>query len=109
MALALAPFVWLLGLILALPSRALIGLANVLLPGKGLAQGPFMTAHEIRSLAEVGHQQGVIEEQEKEMIHSVLQFGDQIVREVMVPRPDIVSIDVGASLDAAMAPSSSAG
>ena len=35
-ALALAPFVWLLGLALSIPARALLGLANVLLPGKGL-------------------------------------------------------------------------
>lgn len=102
-ALALAPFVWLLGLILAWPSRALIGLANVLLPGRGLAQGPFVTEHEIFSLAEVGHQQGVIEEHEKDMIHSVLEFGDLIVRDVMVPKPDIVAVDVEAPLDAAMA------
>jgi CBS domain containing-hemolysin-like protein len=60
-ALAVAPFVWLLGLALSLPTRALIGLANVLLPGKGLKQGPFVIAQEIRSLAEVGHQEGEIE------------------------------------------------
>ena len=101
-ALALAPFIWVLGIALALPSRALIGIANILLPGKGLAHGPFVTEHEIRSLAEVGHQQGVIEEHEKEMIHSVFQFGDRIVRDVMVPRPDIVAIDVDSALDAAL-------
>jgi CBS domain containing-hemolysin-like protein len=101
-ALALAPFVWLLGAVLAWPSRLLIGIANVLLPGKGLAHGPFVTEHEIRSLAEVGHQQGVIEEHEKEMIHSVFQFGDRIVRDVMVPRPDIVAIEAESSLDAAL-------
>ena len=42
-ALALAPVVWLLGRLLAWPTRALIGLANVLLPGKGLKQGPFVS------------------------------------------------------------------
>ena len=102
-ALALAPFILLLGFLLAWPSRALIGLANVLLPGKGLAQGPFVTQHEIMSIAEVGHQQGVIEEHEKDMIHSVLEFGDRIVRDVMVPRPDIVVVDVEGPLDAAVA------
>jgi CBS domain containing-hemolysin-like protein len=92
-ALALSPLVWALGRVLALPTRLLIGLANVLLPGKGLKQGPFVSEEEIRSMAEVGHEEGAIEEQEKELIHSIFEFGDTIVREVMVPRPDIVGID----------------
>jgi putative hemolysin len=89
-ALALAPVVWALGRILALPTRLLIGLANVLLPGKGLKQGPFVSEEEIRSMAEVGHEEGSIEEEEKELIHSVFEFGETLVREVMVPRPDMV-------------------
>jgi len=93
-ALTLAPFVWFLGRTLSLPTRALIGLANVLLPGKGLTQGPFVTEHEIRSLADKGHEEGVIDEHEKELIHSVFQFGDRIARDAMVPRPDIVAIEV---------------
>ena len=92
-ALAVAPVVWALGRVLAGPTRLLIGLANVLLPGKGLAQGPFVSEEEIRSMAEVGHEEGVIEESEKELIHSIFEFGDRVVREVMVPRPDIVAIE----------------
>lgn len=92
-ALTLAPLVYLLGRILALPTRLLIGLANVLLPGKGLKQGPFVSEEEIRSMAVVGHEEGSIEEEEKELIHSIFEFGDTIVREVMVPRPDIIAIE----------------
>jgi CBS domain containing-hemolysin-like protein len=92
-ALALVPLVWALGRLLAPATRLLIGLANVLLPGKGLKQGPFFSEEEIRSMAEVGHEEGAIEEEEKELIHSIFEFGDTIVREVMVPRPDIVAID----------------
>jgi CBS domain containing-hemolysin-like protein len=92
-ALELAPLVWLLGRALSIPTRALIGMANILLPGKGLKQGPFVSEHEIHSIAELGHKEGVIEEAEKDMIHSVLQLGDTLVREVMVPRPDIASIE----------------
>ena len=92
-ALALAPLVYLLGRILALPTRMLIGLANVLLPGKGLKQGPFVSEEEIRSMAVVGHEEGSIEEGEKQLIHSIFEFGDTIVREVMVPRPDIIAIE----------------
>jgi putative hemolysin len=92
-ALTLAPFVWFLGRLLEIPTRFLIGLANVLLPGKGLKEGPFVSEEEIRSMAEVGHEEGSIEEGEKELIHSIFEFGDTIAREVMVPRPDIVAIE----------------
>jgi len=99
-ALALAPFVWLLGRTLWWPTRALIGLANLLLPGKGLKQGPFVSQAEIRSLADLGHREGVIERHEKEIIHSVFALGARTVREVMVPRPDMVAVAVTASLPA---------
>jgi putative hemolysin len=92
-ALALAPLVFFLGRVLALPTRALIGLANVLLPGKGIKAGPFVSERDIRSMAEVGSEEGSIEQEEKELIHSIFEFGDTIVREVMVPRPDIVDIE----------------
>jgi CBS domain containing-hemolysin-like protein len=78
---------------LAAPTRALIGLANVLLPGRGLKQGPFVSEADLRSMAEVGHEEGSIEREEKELIHSIFEFGDTIVREVMVPRPDVVAIE----------------
>ncbi len=68
-------------------------LHNVLLPGKGLKQGPFVSEEEIRSMAEVGSEEGSIDVGEKELIHSIFEFGDTIVREVMVPRPDIVAIE----------------
>jgi len=92
-ALAVAPLVWALGRALAPPTRLLIGLANVLLPGKGLRQGPFVSEAELRAMAEAGHEEGSIEEDEKELIHSIFEFGDTIVREVMVPRPDVVAIE----------------
>jgi CBS domain containing-hemolysin-like protein len=91
-ALAVAPLVWGLGRLLSGPTRLLIGLANVLLPGKGLKQGPFVSEAELRAMAEAGTEEGTIEEEEVEMIHSIFEFGDTIVREVMVPRPDIVGI-----------------
>jgi putative hemolysin len=92
-ALTLAPLVWFLGRVLELPTRFLIGLANVLLPGKGLKQGPFVSEEEIRSMAEVGHEEGSIDEGEKELIHSIFEFGDTITREVMVPRPDVIAVE----------------
>jgi putative hemolysin len=97
-ALAVAPFVWFLGRLLAAPTRALIGLANVLLPGKGLKEGPFVSEADLRAMAEAGHEEGSIEREEKELIHSIFEFGDTIVREVMVPRPDIVAIEASGTL-----------
>jgi CBS domain containing-hemolysin-like protein len=97
-ALTLSPVVWFLGRLLAAPTRVLIGLANVLLPGKGLKQGPFVSEEEIRSMAEVGSEEGSIDEGEKELIHSIFEFGDTIAREVMVPRPDIVAVEDDKSL-----------
>ncbi|HSJ50012.1 MAG TPA: hemolysin family protein [Actinomycetota bacterium] len=92
-ALALAPLVWFLGRALAVPTRGLIGLANVLLPGKGLKQGPFVSEAELRSMADLGQEEGSIELEETRLIHSIFEFGDTIVREVMVPRPDIKAIE----------------
>jgi len=59
--------------------------------------GPFVTEDDIKNIVNVGAEQKVLEEQEREMIHSIIQFGDTIVREVMTPRPDMVAIDVTAS------------
>jgi CBS domain containing-hemolysin-like protein len=101
-ALTLAPLVWGLGRALAMPTRALIGLANVLLPGKGLKQGPFVSEEDIRSMAEVGHQEGSIEESERRMIHSIFEFSDTVVRQIMVPRPDVVGVQVTDPLPAAL-------
>ncbi|HJU57892.1 MAG TPA: hemolysin family protein [Actinomycetota bacterium] len=97
-ALAVAPLVWALGRLLSLPTAGLIGLANWLLPGRGLKQGPFVSEADLRSMAEVGHEEGSIEAGEKELIHSIFEFGDTIVREVMVPRPDVTAIEADKTL-----------
>ena len=76
----------------------LLKMANVIMPGRGLPQGPFVTEQEIRAYAEVASEESEIEEGEKELIHSIFEFGDTIAREVMVPRPDIVAIEYDKSL-----------
>ncbi len=82
-----------IGAVMRWPARALIGVANVILPGKGLKAGPFVTEEEILALAEQAAQAAVIEESERELIESIIDFGDTVAREVMVPRPDIVAVD----------------
>ncbi|MDE2481346.1 MAG: HlyC/CorC family transporter [bacterium] len=54
----------------------------------------YVTEEDIRTLVNVGAEQRVIEEEEREMIHSVIEFGDTIVREVMTPRPEIVAVSI---------------
>jgi putative hemolysin len=78
--------------LLSLTTRALIGLTNLLLPGKGLKQGPYVSEEELLAVAELGVEEGVIEEHERALIESIIEFGDTVVREVMVPRPDMVTV-----------------
>ncbi|MCA1830325.1 MAG: hemolysin family protein [Actinobacteria bacterium] len=80
-------------------ARGLIALANAILPGRGLKKGPFVTEEEIRTMAEVAAGEASIEEEEKEMIHSIFEFGDTVVREVMVPRPEMVGVYVNEAPD----------
>ncbi len=75
--------------------RLLILLGNAITPGRGLPGGPFANEAELRDLVDLAEERQVIEEGERDMIHSVFELGDTIVREVMVPRPDIVFIERG--------------
>ncbi|MEO5679032.1 MAG: hemolysin family protein [Acidimicrobiales bacterium] len=83
-------------------TRGLIGLANVLFPGRGSPIGPSTSEHELLALASEAEQEEVIETEERELIHSIIEFGDTITREVMVARPDMVSIDARSSIDDAL-------
>ena len=83
-------------------TRGFIGLANVVLPGKGLRGGPFVTEAEILTMADVAAQEASIETEERELIHSIFEFGDTVVREVMVPRPDMVAVEADATVDEAI-------
>jgi len=92
-ALRVAPIVLWLRRGLGPVATFLLRFANVIMPGRGLPEGPFVTEQEIRAYAEVASEESEIEEGEKELIHSIFEFGDTIAREVMVPRPDIVAIE----------------
>jgi CBS domain containing-hemolysin-like protein len=94
--------VYVIGRLLMPVSKVLILAANalmLLLPGRGLPKGPFVTEDEIRHMVDVAEEEEEIEEEERELIHSVFEFGDTVVREVMVPRPDMIVIRSGATLD----------
>ncbi|MFM8303800.1 MAG: hemolysin family protein [Actinomycetota bacterium] len=80
-------------------TQGLIGLANVVMPGKGLKEGPFVTEEDLRVMADVAAEEESIEREERELIHSIFEFGDTVVREVMLPRPDMVTIEAGAPVE----------
>ncbi|MDQ3432838.1 MAG: hemolysin family protein [Actinomycetota bacterium] len=73
--------------------KLLILIGNALTPGKGLREGPFASEAELRGLVDLAEQSRVIESGERRMIHSVFELGDTLVREVMVPRTDMVFIE----------------
>lgn len=70
----------------------LIRVANVVLPGKGLKEGPYVTEEELLAMADTAAEEEVIEREERKLIHSIIDFGDTVAREVMVPRPDMVTV-----------------
>ncbi|OLB80728.1 MAG: hypothetical protein AUI14_05605 [Actinobacteria bacterium 13_2_20CM_2_71_6] len=88
-----APFVLWLGRVLGPLASLLILVGNAVTPGKGFREGPFSTTVELRELVDLAEQRGVVEHGEREMIHSVFSLGDTIVREVMVPRTEMVWIE----------------
>jgi CBS domain containing-hemolysin-like protein len=92
-ALFVAPIVSGVARVLGIAVGLLIGLGNVLLPGKGLKQGPFVSEEDIRAMAEIGHEEGTIAELERKMIHSAIDFGHTELHEVMTPRPEIVAVE----------------
>ncbi|MBO3675229.1 hemolysin family protein [Streptomyces sp. NEAU-YJ-81] len=71
----------------------LILLGNALTPGKGFRKGPFASEAELRALVDLAEQESLIEDEERRMVHSVFELGDTLVREVMVPRTDLVVIE----------------
>ncbi|MFP5220223.1 MAG: hemolysin family protein [Actinomycetes bacterium] len=101
-ALASAPVVrWLTRVLGPLPTL-LITLGNAITPGRGFREGPFASEAELRDLVELAEQRGVVERRERDMIESVFELGDTLVREVMVPRTDVVTIERGKTVKQAL-------
>jgi len=90
----LRPVVWALSGI----TRSLVSLMG----GQSVRHGPFVTEEELRLLVTVGEEEGVLEEAETEMIHSIFEFADTPVREVMIPRIDIVALETDTTVEQAV-------
>ena len=90
LAVVTAPAVWFLAAVTNATAR-LFGVTEHAPP-------PSLTEEEIKSIVEESEKEGVLEEQETEMIHSVLEFTDIVVREVMVPRIDVIAVEVNTTI-----------
>ena len=95
LALLLRPLILPLSLVLSKTADAL-GLS------RSAFYAPMHTLEDLRELLAQGHEQGVVEEDEREMIHGVFEFADTVAREVMTPRIDIIAVPRDVSLDALM-------
>jgi CBS domain containing-hemolysin-like protein len=80
----------------------LIRLTNVIVKGEGLKEGPFIGEQEFLGIVEAAAEDSVIEHEERELIKSVIEFGDTVVREIMVPAPDVVDLEVTMTVSAAL-------
>jgi putative hemolysin len=87
-------FIWLLTPL----TSALLATTNLIVRvfGGSPPHGPYVTEDDIKTLVNVGVEQNVLEEGERELIHSIIEFGDTIVREVMTPRTDMIAVPVTA-------------
>lgn len=89
--------------VIALPAVKIVSFLSDLLvkPFGGHVRftNPILTEEELKMLVEAGEEEGVIEEEEKEMIHSIFDFTDTVARQVMVPRTDMDAAPVTSTLD----------
>lgn len=92
---------WLLHLVVV-SLNAITGFLVRIIGGQMTRRGPFLTEDEIRLMVTVGEEEGVLEEEETEMIHSIFEFADTTVREVMIPRIDMVTLESDATVDQAV-------
>lgn len=58
---------------------------------------PFITADELKTMVNVSHEEGIIETEEKEMINNVFDFGTSCAKDIMIPRTDMVAIEITAT------------
>lgn len=83
-------------------SKLFIMIGNAITPGQGFREGPFSTQAELRELVDMAGADSVIEDDERQMIHSVFELGDTVARELMVPRTEMVWIETHKTLRQAL-------
>ena len=97
-----APLIRGIRIVLGPLAEGLIVVGRIVTPGRP-GGGPLASEEQLRSLVDEAAHQDVLEAEDRELLHSVFEFGDTIVREVMVARTDMVTADADDSLKAALA------
>jgi CBS domain containing-hemolysin-like protein len=93
-------------------SAVLIGLANWIIGASADddgVHGSYITDSELKAMADVAHEENVIEKDERTFIHSIIDFGDTVAREVMTPRPDMVTVEAEVTVREALETALAAG
>ncbi|TFD65186.1 HlyC/CorC family transporter [Cryobacterium ruanii] len=98
---ATALFVHIARVLLGPIANALVALGNRVTPGR-TKLATFTSEDQLLSMVDEATELDVIEEDDRELIHSIFEFSDTVVREVMIPRTDMITIGADASIDAAM-------
>ena len=80
----------------------LILIGNAVTPGRGYREGPFASQAELREMVDQAEADDLIEDDERQMIHSVFELGDTFAKEVMVPRTEMVFIERSKTLRQAL-------
>lgn len=91
-----------LSIILTPVVKVLMFISNLIITlfgGKIDTSKPFITTDELKTIVTVSHEEGVLEEEEKEMIYNVFGFGDSYTKDVMIPRTDMIAVDANATYD----------
>ena len=99
---AAAPVIRASRLVIGPLAGALVWLGNVVTPGRARGAATFTSEEQLLSMVDEATELDVLEQDDRELIHSIFEWGDTAVREVMVPRTDMVTIEAAAEADAAM-------
>ncbi len=76
-------------------ARLLIWVGNIIAPGPGFRNGPYASEVELREMVDIAQEHGIVEMEERRMIQSVFDLASTTVRQVMVPRPEMIWIESG--------------
>jgi len=90
-------------------AAALIKLTDILIPGRALRYSSFDSPEELIALADAAVEDDILEPEERDLIESIIEFGDTIVREVMVPRTDMITVEKSLEASAVLEAASEAG
>lgn len=71
----------------------------IIFGGKTAKEKPLITEEELKTVVDVSHEEGVLEVGERQMIHNIFEFSDRKIRDIMIPRSDIVALEIKSTFD----------